>query len=196
MTVASSTSSTPSGKHALIDFRGAIRWGGAPSSFRHQKNPAAGSARLQADAGLHGAVPQPDRADSDCRAVLQDLHADVGAVCFRRHVAARHGVVPADVWRVADCRAGELGVWPVAGLGVGALQVSGQKTGRCTGRFAVCAAYGCRRHFADGAAGRQRLAGPVPGADGHQAGIHTGWCGDCADFCRHAVCGAHGAAGA
>jgi hypothetical protein len=120
----------------------------------------AGAARLWPDAGLHAVLPEHHRADPAVGTDLQDLHADLGPVLGGHQLAARAGVVPADLWRLVLRGAGQPGVWPADCLGAGALQVSGQEDRGCAGGPAVCAAHRRGRHLADRAAGGQWLDRP------------------------------------
>jgi sulfate/thiosulfate transport system substrate-binding protein len=128
---------------------------------RCHEHPLQGVARLQADAGLHPFLPQPGGAHSAGGAGLENLHADLAPVLGGRDGAARAGLVPADLWRVFDRRAGERVFWPLGGLGAGALHLPGQKNSGRAGGPALCPAHGRGRHFTERAAGWQRLGGPI-----------------------------------
>src|SRR5690606_39092075 len=115
-TAAASTSSTPSADH--------VRLRAAPGGSPRRAPPrAARAAGLQPLPGLHAALPEPDRADPALGAGLQDLQPELAAVLGGRGLAARAGVLPPDLRRLADRGTGQRGVRPAGGLGAGALQL-------------------------------------------------------------------------
>ena len=118
----------------------------------------------------------------------------MGSVLGSRDWPARDGFLPPHIWCVLDCGLGQCGVWFVGRMGIGALSVLWQKSGRCLGRFAICITHRSRWYFFNGIAGRQRLGGPIPRTDGHSTGLQRQRHCHCAHLHRLAFCGSHGTA--
>ena len=130
------------------------------------------SARLRPDDGLHGAVPEPDRADSAGGAGDQERQRWAGsgfwAAAWNPRVVASYKLTFGTSLVAATINAvfGFIVAWTLVRY-----TIPGKKFIDAHGRPAVRAADGRLGHRADGRLRAERLVRPVPGAAGHQGGV-------------------------